>query len=906
MLLRGASKKLIFMSLTPSHPPFSLLSPRSSSLRLSRLCLSTISSHRSRRSSYTNRSRLTISVRASEGIHTQTGIKEDYTESSSSSSVGLSVNPTVPHQWPEWTKLLESLRAGGYFDREVRPAVGDVDGANADAFEVFEDLPGEFMRAVNACLLFARDRTDLLRFLSKKDIEVLVENGSAFLFKNGMNSTRRLRAFLVNDGSNVLEFEKAQTVDVMRFLLSNAYSPLVASDQNNRNNRELVEASMRNLLSELVGLSGSVRESGFIESMPRQFPTGYGQSPRPVGQNIEMKRGDWICTKCSFMNFARNMKCLECNEVRPKRLLTGGEWECPQCDFFNYGRNTVCLRCDCKRPGETTFGAPTTRPSFGFDEKSNTEQALNGTDPDKRDIESRLAANEEKAQRWFSKISQLDSTADMSSAIADEDFPEIMPLRKGVNRFVVSTRKTPLERRLANAQYRRNLGNDGSAEGNDFPAGDVGRVGSDQTSETSINQSLDRILGRSSAEKNDGLSATGTEPRSAPLQNRQPIGNQGSDSGYVPFVPLPADMFAKPQKPGTEDQNANSKYSVAAKAVERAVPVSEKPENHTQIDKEKEQVDKEKEQAEKSERWFKKVAELHDVTDLASAISDEDFPEIMPMRKGENRFVVSKKKDRSLTSPQYKRRQAMEQANNSNFVPFVPFPPDYFAKNKNTETQPSTEKSSSETTVSSTPEKILDTPEKAEGSNWGTVGSSAPRSENQQKNGENWNVGLSPNNLSESKGDAVYGGASGNSTQRPGNLQTSGGESWNSGRATQQQPESRLSSGESWNRGFTGKSLEGSMVKEPDPLDMSEEAKAERWFRRVAQIKDISELSQIPDEDFPSIMPMRKGVNRFVVSKRKTPLERRLTSPQYRRNLPIVSSSPTDNTDDRSDKEAAS
>ncbi|GJV84849.1 zinc finger protein VAR3, chloroplastic-like protein [Tanacetum coccineum] len=91
---------------------------------------------------------------------------------------------------------------------------------------------------------------------------------------------------------------------------------------------------------------------------------------------------------------------------------------------------------------------------------------------------------------------------------------------------------------------------------------------------------------------------------------------------------------------------------------------------------------------------------------------------------------------------------------------------------------------------------------------------------------------------------------------------------------------------------WTGKSLEGSAVTETDPLDMSEEAKAEWWFKRVAQIKDISELSQIPDEDFPSIMPMRKGVNWFVVSKRKTPLERRLTSPQYRKNLRIMSSDP--------------
>jgi hypothetical protein len=38
-------------------------------------------------------------------------------------------------------------------------------------------------------------------------------------------------------------------------------------------------------------------------------------------------------------------------------------------------------------------------------------------------------------------------------------------------------------------------------------------------------------------------------------------------------------------------------------------------------------------------------------------------------------------------------------------------------------------------------------------------------------------------------------------------------------------------------------------------------------------------------------------VNRFVVSKRKTPLERRLTSTQYRKNLPIVSSDPVKEND---------
>lgn len=55
----------------------------------------------------------------------------------------------------------------------------------------------------------------------------------------------------------------------------------------------------------------------------------------------------------------------------------------------------------------------------------------------------------------------------------------------------------------------------------------------------------------------------------------------------------------------------------------------------------------------------------------------------MPSRIGENKFVVSRKKDRSLTSPPYKRRAEIEQVSNSNYVPFVPFPPDYFAKKDN-------------------------------------------------------------------------------------------------------------------------------------------------------------------------------------------------------------------------------
>ncbi|KAF3962379.1 hypothetical protein CMV_013100 [Castanea mollissima] len=783
-------------------------------------------------------------------------------------------SPPNSHPWPEWSTLLHHLslsHSSGYgFSAE-------------DEFVAPGGLPDDFVRAATACLAFARQNPNILGLLSRRDIAVVVENGSPFLFKNGEESVRRMRSFL----GNVLDTDIAHTVDLMKFILSYASNPSVTSERNNFDNVELVESSVRTLLSEFAKFSYSTSESNSFGSLQNQSPDRFGQTSRPVGQKVEMKRGDWICQRCSFMNFARNMKCLECEETRPKRELTGGEWECPQCDFFNYGRNMVCLRCDCKRPGEVSIGTANTTSGVGF---------RNGN---KVDIDSRLAANEEKAQRWFSKVSQLDSTSDMSSAITDEDFPEIMPLRKGVNRFVVSTRKTPLERRLANAQYRRNLGNDGTPEGNDSQG-----AGANMT----INRSLDAILGSTSAisESNNKSTAAGEYTGS---DSPQPISGsasrqyglpRGGNSNFVPFVPLPSDMFAKkPENSKTEgiDQAARDKQkSVASNTIEwtgnasgssvpdKSVGSSQHSEN---LVSQNERNDTEKEQAEKSERWFKKVAELHNVTDLASAISDEDFPEIMPMRKGENRFVVSKKKDRSLTSPAYKRRMAMEQGNSTDFVPFVPFPPDYFAKKDKPESDgaDSANKAAEETSsVSAMAEN-----------------NSVQQTGNPQSSLENWNAKASGENLSESKTSAVYRDpTTGNSTETYVNAKSNSKDnvnSWypekkNTGDSpiltSSPQPSENQNTRESW----TGKSLEGSLVKEPNPLDLSEEAKAERWFRRVAQIKDISELSQIPDEDFPSIMPMRKGVNRFVVSKRKTPLERRLTSPQYRRNLPTVSSDP--------------
>ncbi|KAM5550443.1 zinc finger protein VAR3, chloroplastic [Rosa sericea] len=877
----GASNRFLSLLSTTTHPfPLHLhhrfpcllllrLSRRSSSPQLlSRLHHSTLSC---RSSSFT-------SLKSSHHFHF-------HSNASPVSPAYPSADPPL-HPWPEWSHLLHALSAAGY---------DEVHGH--DAFT--GDLPDHFVRAARVCLAFATARPGLLRLLSRRDLEVVVENGTPFLFQNGDDSTRRMTSFLAQGSTNAFDTDKAQTVDLMRFILSYASTPVFSSERNNLYNRELVESSVRNLLTEMAKLCYSAPESNSFGTVQNQSSNNHGTTPGPFGKTIEMKRGDWICSRCNFMNFAKNMKCLECNEAKPHRQLTGREWECPQCDFFNYGRNMVCLRCDCKRPGEVSRGTTKTNLDIGFD---------NGDDTNKADVNSKLAANEEKAQRWFSKISQLDSTSDMSSAISDEDFPEIMPLRKGVNRFVVSTRKTPLERRLANAQYQRSLDSD--------EIKDLQKGSANKSLGATSSQTLDTILGRSSVSESNTTNTNAGEhgktdnpsfiSSSGSTQYQQP---RRSNSNYAPFVPLPADAFAK--KPETSYMEESGKLvrdqneSVTLKGSElegvSGNNQSGKSEDSLISAKSMKQAgsrNEEKEQAEKSERWFKRVAELHDVTDLASAISDEDFPEIMPVRKGENRFMVSKKKDRSSSSSAYKRGTAMEQPNSAKYVPFVPFPPDYFAKVDNPQTSGTA--LDNKTGVKSTPTMMPENPvDKSFDTRPGTLNTGhSQQMESQQSRVANLKSRSSEDNPRKKWTSSVNGPpASGNSALNFANTTTDSRDRLNSGSSGKENFDELMDSHHPSNeqnirQHWTGKSLEGSAVKEPNPLDMSEEAKAERWFKRVAQIKDISELSQIPDEDFPSIMPMRKGVNRFVVSKRKTPLERRLTSPQYRKSLPIVCSDP--------------
>ncbi|KAF8378592.1 hypothetical protein HHK36_029940 [Tetracentron sinense] len=71
--------------------------------------------------------------------------------------------------------------------------------------------------------------------------------------------------------------------------------------------------------------------------------------------HLPMKKGDWLCDKCNFLNFAKNTRCLQCKEKPPKRQLNPGEWECDSCNYINFKKNMVCLKCDWKRPKASNY-----------------------------------------------------------------------------------------------------------------------------------------------------------------------------------------------------------------------------------------------------------------------------------------------------------------------------------------------------------------------------------------------------------------------------------------------------------------------------------------------------------------------------------------------------------------------
>ncbi|KAK9106524.1 hypothetical protein Syun_022535 [Stephania yunnanensis] len=315
------------------------------------------------------------------------------------------------HPWPEWTEFVDRLKAKGYLVEETASA------AAASEEEEERSSGGgksDLNLLKNACLSFARDRFDVFKSLSREDIQTVVEYGCPNLLRKVVNSSKRLRAHVGLDEGEVCggcnlrgscdrayvilkESEAAaRTVDLVRMLMIYALDPLILAGEEKPRGREQIEASARKLLSQLNELSEMPIDPALpspAQIVPREKKRIEDVDDFEQPQNVEMKRGDWICSKCNFMNFARNLRCLKCREdgpkrvssddfemkkgdwtcpqcqfmnfarnrkckrceqSRPERQLNPGEWECPSCDFLNYRRNMVCLKCNCDRPKSVT------------------------------------------------------------------------------------------------------------------------------------------------------------------------------------------------------------------------------------------------------------------------------------------------------------------------------------------------------------------------------------------------------------------------------------------------------------------------------------------------------------------------------------------------------------------------
>ncbi|KAJ0847376.1 putative Zinc finger, RanBP2-type [Helianthus annuus] len=275
-------------------------------------------------------------------------------------AVGEITGESQQHPWLEWVTFVDRLKSKGYINEE----------AGSDVYKDMSVLK-------EACLRFGRERFDLFKSLSMQDIQTLVDKGCPNINRKTVNSGKRLRAHLQLDEGDVCgacvfrgscdrayvilkdNESDARTVDIVRVLLNYALDPAVDSDKK-PSGPEVVEASAKKLLLELIELSDTKvdpelqKPAATVARKARSFEVMERDSSR--SQNVEMKRGDWLCPKCNFLNFSRNKKCRECNEDGPQKAggdnveMKKGDWNCPQCNFMNFSRNIRCLKCKTEGP----------------------------------------------------------------------------------------------------------------------------------------------------------------------------------------------------------------------------------------------------------------------------------------------------------------------------------------------------------------------------------------------------------------------------------------------------------------------------------------------------------------------------------------------------------------------------
>jgi len=83
--------------------------------------------------------------------------------------------------------------------------------------------------------------------------------------------------------------------------------------------------------------------------------------------SVEEKFGDWKCSRCNFLNFARRTFCKDCGATRAADAVTvprtapsfqsetkPGDWNCGSCGFLNFARRGFCKECGATRPDDGT------------------------------------------------------------------------------------------------------------------------------------------------------------------------------------------------------------------------------------------------------------------------------------------------------------------------------------------------------------------------------------------------------------------------------------------------------------------------------------------------------------------------------------------------------------------------
>ncbi|KAM0898861.1 hypothetical protein ACQ4PT_021673 [Festuca glaucescens] len=388
----------------------------------------------------------------------------------------------IEHPWPEWVALMELLLQKGHLDPSA--FAGGAPSKDSNLIRT-------------ACLRFGRERPEIIRYLSRWDIQVALRSGCPSIDRKVVNSGKRLRAHVGLDEGEVCsqcnlrgscerayvrarKEEVGRTVDVMRILLSYGLDIITGNMGNKACLNKTVKESVKKLLNEAVELDSKGPGSG-TEKAAQRVPKGQSIVPTKQGDwncpkcnflnfaknirclrcdgefqeryrlmhedqdHLPLKKGDWICKRCNFLNFAKNTRCLQCHDKPTNRLLSPGEWECVSCNYLNFKRNALCLRCGWKRP-KSLNNPDTDEPRRDMEQNKHPTISFveDGIQPRKQQIlQKKAPLSDEDSDFWSSEEEGDDDTESSMLPINKEyKFLDSFPIVGG--RTAMS--QEPLER----------------------------------------------------------------------------------------------------------------------------------------------------------------------------------------------------------------------------------------------------------------------------------------------------------------------------------------------------------------------------------------------------------------------------------------------------------------------------